>query len=64
MKKGKTIIAISTIIWVIILTVTLFTDNPYINAALFFFGAMLIVCGLSYGCEEIEKAKKKKEQLK
>ena len=60
MKKGKTIIAIATIIWVIILTATLFTGNPYINVALFLFGAMITVCGLSYGCEEIENAKNKK----
>ena len=60
MKKGKTIIAISSIIWAIILTATLFTGNPYINVALFFFGAMLTVCGFAYGCEDIENARKKK----
>ena len=59
MKKGKTIIAISVIVWVCILTTTLFTNNPYINATLFFFGAMLTVCGFAYGCEEIENARKK-----
>lgn len=62
MKKGKTIIAISTIIWVCVLITTLFTNiftnNPYINTIIFFFGMMITICGFAYGCEEIEKQKK------
>lgn len=58
MKKGKTIIGIAFIFWVCVLTyITFFSHNQYLNAIIFFFGMMITVCGFSFGCEKIEKAK-------
>jgi hypothetical protein len=37
---------------------TFFSHNPYLNEILFFFGAMVTITILAYGCESIEKAKK------
>lgn len=62
--KGQTIIAVSVLVWTIALTSMLFTNNPYLNVVIFGFAALITIGGLSYGCEKIEKAKKKKEQLK
>lgn len=61
MKKGKTIIGISFVIWVCILVyITFFSYNPYWNTIIFFFGAMLTVAGFACGCEKIEKVKNNK----
>ena len=57
--KGKLIIGFFALVWACILTyITFFSYNPYINTALFFFGAMFTVCGFACGCEEMEKQKK------
>jgi hypothetical protein len=58
MKKGKTIIGIAFVFWASILTyITFFSHNPYLNTIVFFFGMMITICGLGYGCEKIEKVK-------
>ena len=57
--KGKSIIAVFVIIWVCILTyITFFSNNPYINTAIFLFGMMFTVYGFACGCEELEKKQK------
>ena len=54
--KGNMIIGLFACIWVAILVyITFYSTNPFINTAIFFFGAMFTVCGFAYGCEEIEK---------
>ncbi len=59
MNKGKFIIGVAAIVWLIVLVfIAFFSTNPYLNEILFFFGAMLTVAILAYGCEELEKAKK------
>ena len=58
MKKGKTIIGIAFIFLACVLTyITFFSRNPHLNTIIFFFGMMITICGLSFGCEKIEKAK-------
>lgn len=62
MKKGKTILGIAFVFWACILTyITFFSNNPYLNTIIFFFGMMITVCGLAYGCDEIEKVKHNNE---
>ena len=57
--KGKFIIGFFTLVWVCILTyITFFSNNPYKNAIIFFFGFMITICGFAYGCEKIEKQQK------
>lgn len=58
--KGKFIIGFFTLVWACILIyITFFSNNPYLNYIIFFFGAMITICGFAYGCEEIEKQKRK-----
>lgn len=62
MKKGKTIIGIALLVWACILTyITFFSHNSYLNIIIFFFGMMLTVCGLAYGCDEIENVENNKK---
>lgn len=59
--KGKMIIGLFACIWVAILVyITFYSTNPYMNTAIFFFGGMFTVCGFACGCEEIEKKQIKK----
>lgn len=59
--KGKLIIGLSAIFWVAVLVyITFYSTNPYMNTAIFFFGVMFTVCGFACGCEEIEKKQIKK----
>ncbi len=59
--KGKLIIGFFAILWVCLLVyVTFYSTDPYINTALFFFGMMFTVCGFACGCEEMEKKQIKK----
>ena len=54
--KGKIIIGISILIWLVILVfITFFSSNQHLNFMIFFFGMMLTLCGISYGCDELEK---------
>jgi hypothetical protein len=56
--NGKIIIAISIMFWVICLGyMTFVSKNPYLNYMIFFFGIIITICGLSFGCEKIEKQK-------
>lgn len=58
MLKGKIFLGIAFLFWVAILTfMSFFSNNPYLNEILFFFGAMITIVILAYGCESIEKAK-------
>lgn len=55
------IIGLSGLFWFVVLVViTFFSTNPYVNTLAFFFGAMITVCGLACGCEAIENAKASK----
>lgn len=59
--KGKMIIGLFACIWVAILVyITFYSTNPYINTGIFFFGVMFTICGFAYGCEELEKKQIKK----
>lgn len=59
--KGKLIIGLFACIWLAILVyITFYSTNPYINTALFFFGMMFTVFGFECGCEELEKKQIKK----
>lgn len=59
MLKGKIILGVAFLFWVSILVfMTFFSHNPYLNEILFFFGAMVTITILAYGCESIEKPKK------
>ena len=59
--KGKLIIGLFACVWVAILVyITFYSTNEYINTMVFFGGAMLTVCGFAYGCEEMEKKQIKK----
>ena len=59
--KGKMIIGLFACIWVAILVyITFYSTNTYINTMAFFGGAMFTICGFAYGCEEMEKKQNKK----
>lgn len=63
--KGKMIIAIGAIVWVLILSyISFVSTNPYLNELLFFVGAMVVVCIFSVGCEVMEKKKYKIDVFK
>lgn len=56
MKKiiGIIIITLTTLFWVSMLSyITFYPINTYWNTLIFFFGAMLTICGFSYGCEKM-----------
>lgn len=59
--KGKMIIGLFAILWFCLLVyITFYSSNPYINTAMFFLGAMFTICGFAYGCEKMEKKQIKK----
>ena len=59
--KGKLIIGFFVILWFCVLVyITFYSINQYINTSLFFFGMMFTICGFAYGCEEMEKKQIKK----
>ena len=54
--KGKVIIGISILVWIAVLTYTFFfSENEYANAIIVALGFMITMCGLTFGCEELEK---------
>lgn len=57
--KGNTIIKLGAVIWVVLLVSTFFIKNEYINAFIFFFGAMAVVSIFAVGCDKLEKNKEK-----
>ena len=53
--KGKVIIGISILVWIAVLTYTFFfSENEYVNAIILFLGLVVTMCGLTFGCEELE----------
>ena len=61
MKTAKMIIGLVTFVWIAILIyITFISENTYINALLFFGGALVTMLGASYGFDKIENEQNKK----
>ena len=54
MKKGKIIIGIAIVVWVLCLTFIFISSNQYVNMALFFCGIIAVVTIASKGFDYIE----------
>jgi hypothetical protein len=63
--KGKIVIGIGAILWVLILSYISFVSvNPFLNELMFFGGAMVVICIFGVGCDIMEKKKHKIDVFK
>ena len=53
--NGHRIIALALLVWIVCLTIMLFTGNPYLNELIFYIGFISSICIAAAGCEKLEK---------
>ena len=54
-KLGLILIAISFVLWLgILIFITFYSNNQFLNMICLFFGFMFVGCGIACGCEKIE----------
>lgn len=58
--KTNAILKAFSILWICILAyITFFSNNTYLNMAIFFLGIMVTFCGVAYAFDKLEKEEKK-----